>query len=165
MDDQNQNASSQAFLKIWMESFSKMAQAAMSFSPETAPPELLREMRAGILQALTQSWDEYLRSPQFMQGMKEMMDNAVAFRKLSTEFLTKARHETGGVAQEDFDGLVVAVRRLEARILERLEALSVEITALGRRLEKLESPPAKPGPGSRHSGKGPNQPETKTRVP
>src|SRR5207302_10449800 len=94
MSDPTENAFQQAasFQKVWMETFTKMAQAGLSFSPDSTPPELMRQMRSGIFSALSQSWDEYMRSPQFMESMKTMMDNAITFRKMSTDFLTEAHH-------------------------------------------------------------------------
>jgi hypothetical protein len=140
MNEQNQQTENQtaAFLRLWTDSFAKLGQAAFSFSPDAVPPELLRQVRTGMFQALAQSWDEFLHSPQFMEGMKQMMDNAVALRKLSTEFLTKARHELGGVAQEDVDGLVVAVHHLETQVLGRVDGLTNQIAEMNRRLESIE---------------------------
>jgi len=106
MNEQNPDLTGQSldFLKIWTDSFAKLSKAAFTFSPDALPPEMLRQLRSGMFQALAQSWDEFLRSPQFMDGMKQMMENAVAFRKLSTEFLTKAHQELGGVTPEDVEG-------------------------------------------------------------
>ena len=41
-----------AFQQIWGETFSKMMQLGFTFSPESAPPEFMRQMRSGIFQAL-----------------------------------------------------------------------------------------------------------------
>src|SRR5437762_7427964 len=120
------------FQKIWMETFSRMAQSAFTFSPDSAPPEMIRQMRSGIFQALAQSWDEYLRSPQFLEGMKQWMDNAILFRKMSNDFFTKARHETQDIAREDVDSVMLAVRHMEKRILDRLEDLTARVDALDR---------------------------------
>lgn len=140
MNEQNQQAEQQgaAFLKLWIESFAKLGQAAFSFSPDAVPPELLRQVRTGMFRAMAQSWEEFLRSPQFMEGAKQMMDNALALRKLSTEFLTKARHELGGVAQEDVDGLVVAVHHLENRLMSRVDELTNQIAEMNRRFDAME---------------------------
>jgi hypothetical protein len=77
-------------------------------------------MRSGIFQALGQSWEHFLRSPQFMEGMKQWMDNAMAFRKMSNDFFTKVRHETQTTSREDIDSVMLAVRHMETRILDRV---------------------------------------------
>src|SRR5262245_3038934 len=66
-----------AFQKIWMESMSKLMQTAFTMTPNSPPPEVLRQIRGGIFQALAQSWEEFMRSPQFLEGMKQWMDSAI----------------------------------------------------------------------------------------
>src|SRR4051812_23892533 len=60
-----------AFQKIWTESFTQLMQTAFTTTPTSAPPEVLREMRSGILKSLARSWDEFLRSPQFLDVMRQ----------------------------------------------------------------------------------------------
>jgi len=130
-DDPKQTAEQwAAFQKIWTDSFAKMMQLGFSYSPEAAPPEFLRQIRTGIFQALSQSWDQFLRSPQFMEGMKQWMEQAVSFRKMSNDFFTKVRHETQGTAQKDVDAVLVALQQLETRVLNRVEELAAEVDAL-----------------------------------
>ena len=62
--------------------------------------------------------------------MKQWMDNAMMFRKVTNDFFTKARHETQDIAREDIDSVMLAVRHMEKRILDRLESLRVAAQAL-----------------------------------
>jgi hypothetical protein len=87
----------------------------------------MRQMRSGIFQALGQSWEQFLRSPQFMEGMKQHMDNAIAFRKMSGEFFSKIRHETQSTSRDDIDAVMLAVRHMETRVLDRVERLAAKI--------------------------------------
>jgi len=118
---------SSMFFKNWIESFSQIAQAACRYSPETMPPELMRQIRSGLFQAMAKSWEEYMRSPQFLEGMKQTMDNAIAFRKLSTEFFTQARRETQGTTRADVDAVLLAVREMESRLTERMDDLAARV--------------------------------------
>ncbi len=123
-----------AFQKIWMESASKIVQAAFTFTPEAPPPEILRQVRGGIFQALAQSWDEYMRSPQFLEGMKQWMDGAIAFRKMTNEFMAKVRNEAQSPSRDDIDNVMLSVRHMEKRLLDRLESLEgrvQELTQMG----------------------------------
>jgi methyl-accepting chemotaxis protein len=131
---------------MWTDTFAKVFQASTTFTPDAVPPEMLRQIRAGVLQALAQSWEEFMRSPQFMEGMKQMMDNAIAFRKLSSDFLTKARHEWQGTAREDIDSLMLALRHMEGRVLDRVEALSARVDEMNQRLDALDQRAPKPKP-------------------
>jgi hypothetical protein len=153
MNDSNESKTDAAadFLKSWTESFSRILQSACNFAPDTMPPEMMRQIRTGIFQALAKSWEEFMRSPQFLEGMKQMMDNAIAFRQMTGEFFAKARHETQGVNREDVDGVLLAVREMEARLTRRVEELASQITP-GRGQQKTTDATRPPsGQKGRHS--------------
>jgi hypothetical protein len=126
-----------AFQNIWTETLTKMMQLGISASPESTPPELLRQIRSGIFQALSHSWDEFLRSPQFLESMKQWMESAIAFRKMTNDFLTKARHETQTPARDDIDAAMLTVRHMETRILDRLEAVGAHVKQLQEQVDAL----------------------------
>ncbi len=137
MSDNSQNTAEQAeaFQKIWTESISRILQAAMTLGPNTAPPEVLREIRSGILQALARSWEEFMRSPQFLDGMRQWMDNAVTFRQMTNDFMANVRSEMQGTSRDDIDTVMLAIRHMEKRVLDRVEELSAEVTDLKRRAD------------------------------
>jgi len=138
-DSGNQTADQwAAFQKIWGETFQKMMQLGFTFSPESAPPEFIRQMRSGIFQALAQSWDQFLRSPQFMEATKQYLDNAMAFRKMSGDMFNKVRHETQTTTREDIDSVMLAVRHMESRVLDRVEELAAQVDAVSKRLDAEE---------------------------
>ena len=146
-----------AFQKIWGDTFTRLMQAGFTFSPDAAPPEILRQIRSGIFQALSQSWDEFLRSPQFLETTKQWMNAATSFRKMTTDFLTKAQHEAQSPAREDIDNILQSVRQVESRILDRLEDLTKEVNDLKDR--------AKTGParsGERAGRKTARKPKART---
>jgi hypothetical protein len=124
------------FQKIWTESFMRMMQMSAGGS-EAAPPEFLRQLRSGMFQALAQSWDQFLRSPQFLETLRQWMDQAVAFRKLSSEFFTEVHREAQSPSQEDLGAVLAALRQFEKRVLPRLEEISWRIAELDQRTEGL----------------------------
>src|SRR5512133_2033634 len=117
-----------AFQKIWTETATKLFQAGMN-SP-TPPPEMLRQMRNGIFQALAQSWDEFMRSPQFLEQTRQWMENAISFRKLTTDFLSRVRNQAQAPSREDLESVMLQVRHMEKRLLDRIEALSTQLETL-----------------------------------
>ena len=131
MSDSNENRadSTADFFKHWQESFNRILQAAGTFTPDTLPPEMLRQIRSNMFQAMAKSWEEFLRSPQFLEGMKQMMDNAIAFRRLSSDFLTKARQEMQGTSRQDVDDMLLAMREMEARLTRRVDELAAQMDA------------------------------------
>jgi hypothetical protein len=137
-----------AFQKKCLESFAKSFQAAFKFSPDSAPPEIMREVRAGIFQALTESWDQFMRSPQFLESLRQWMDNAVTFRTMTNQFLGRLRNEVQAPSRNDIDTVMLAVRHMEKRLLDRLDEVSAQI------LKANGTSPARPpsAPGAKRSG-------------
>ncbi|MGH8024165.1 MAG: hypothetical protein ACRED1_11320 [Limisphaerales bacterium] len=123
-----------AFQKIWLDSMSRMMQGAFAFPPNSTPsPEFVREVRDRSLDALGESWDEFLRSPQFQESMKQWMDNAIAFREMGNDFMAKIRQELQAPSNEDIEAVQLSVRHLETRVLNRLDTLSRQIDELKQR--------------------------------
>lgn len=125
-------AEAAAFQKIWMETMSRMSQAAFTFSPGSPPPEVLRQIRNGVFQALAASWDEFLRSPQFLVGMRQWMEQAITFRKLSNDFMSKVRNELQAPSRGDVDTVMLTVRHMEKRLLDRIDELSAQVDELSQ---------------------------------
>jgi hypothetical protein len=123
-----------AFQKIWMESMSKVMQSAFTFGNNSPPPDVLKQIRSGIFQALAQSWDEFMRSPQFLESMKQWMDTAINFRKMSNDFMAKVRNEIQAPSRDDIDTVMLTVRHMEKRLLDRVEDLAARIALLDSRL-------------------------------
>jgi hypothetical protein len=127
-------AEAAAFQKIWTETMSKVMQAAFTFTPNTPPPEVMRQIRSGIFQALAESWEEFMRSPQFLEGMKQWMENAIAFRKVSNDFLARVRSEMQSPSRGDIDSIMLTVRHMEKRLLDRVEELTAQVNKLNQRV-------------------------------
>lgn len=125
----NQTTSEHAatFQKIWMETVSKTMQAAFTFTPNSPPPEVLRQVRSSIFQALGESWEKFMRSPEFLETMKRWMEQAVTFRKSTNELLGKVRHEMQAPSREDIKTIMLAVRHGEKRLLDRMDQLAAQI--------------------------------------
>jgi hypothetical protein len=123
-----------AFQKIWMDSMSKIMQTAFAFGNSSPPPDVLKQIRSGIFQALAQSWEEFMRSPEFLESMKQWMDTAINFRKMSNDFMAKARNEIQAPSRDDIDTVMLTVRHMEKRLLERVEDLAVKIAQIDSRL-------------------------------
>jgi hypothetical protein len=117
----------QAFQKIWMESMSKLMQTAFTSGPGSPPPEILKQIRVGIFQALAQSWEEFMRSPQFTESMKQWMDNAINFRKMTNDFMGKVRNEMQAASRNDIDHVLLTVRHMEKRLLDRIDQLCADM--------------------------------------
>lgn len=119
-----------AFQKMWLESMSKVMQAAFTFSPNSPPPELMRQIRSGIFAALADSWDKFMRSPEFLETMRQWMEQAIAFRKTSSDFMARVRNELQSPSRDDIDTVMLTVRHMEKRLLDRMETLAAQINEI-----------------------------------
>ena len=143
MSETSENTAEQAaaFQKIWLDSISKLLNTAFTFGGESPPPEILREIRSGVFSALAKSWEEFMRSPQFLDSMKQWMDNAIAFRKMSNDFMATARNEMQATSKDDIDTVMLAVRHMEKRLLDRVEELSAQVHELQIGTSRPSVPP------------------------
>ena len=130
MDENNTESAQEQttnFQRIWAETVSKTMQAAFTFTPSSPPPEVLRQIRSGIFQALAESWDKFLRSSEFLDSMKQWMEQAISFRKMTNDLMGTVRHEMQAPSREDIDTVMLAVRHMEKRLLDRMEQLSLQV--------------------------------------
>src|SRR5689334_19977462 len=107
----------QRLTELWAETAVKMTGGGLSREPES-PPDVARAMRSVTMAATSQYADQFMRSPQFLQMIKQSIDASIEFRRRTNEFFTSARHGTEGVAREDVQGLMAAMQRMEARTLD-----------------------------------------------
>jgi hypothetical protein len=143
-----------AFQKIWMESMSKIMQTAFAFGNNSPPPDVVKEIRSGIFRALAQSWDEFMRSPQFLDSMKQWMDSAINFRKMTNDFMARVRNEIQAPSRDDIDTVMLTVRHMEKRLLDRVEDLAVRLEQLDSRLNGHAAQPAPKAASSRPKAQG-----------
>jgi hypothetical protein len=153
-------AQAAAFQKIWMDSMSKIMQTAFTLGPNTPPPDVLRQMRSGLLQALAQSWEEFMRSPEFLAGMKQWMNNAIAFRKMTNDFMANVRNEMQAPSRDDIGSIMLTVRHMEKRLLDRMDALDAQV----RKLDTQAGNGKSHRPGAKSSASG-RKPARKSTVP
>lgn len=120
-------AQAQAF---WTDMMSKMGFPTMPAQPST-PMDAFRQFQATMLNAMSQWCEEYMRSPQFLESMKQSMDNALSMRQQMESFVKQATDQSmtdalaGGFATAD------AVQRLERKI-DTLQARLDAIEANGK---------------------------------
>lgn len=129
----------QTWTRMWMDMASKMAQANSGFEPDASPPEAARQARSTLFQAMSQYFEQMMRSPQMLDMMKQSMDMAFASRKQFEDMFTRMRQETQGTSRRDVNNIMLSVRHMESRILDRLEDLTMRLDAVSDRLDDLEN--------------------------
>jgi hypothetical protein len=134
----------QQLTRIWLDFAARMASGATAAAGETVPGDATRRMRDSYLQALGQYTEEFMRSPQFLEMMRQSTDAAVAMRQQTNDLLAQAHHAAGGLARQDLDSLLMAIRRCETRILDKLDELSARMDAYEQDDRTVKSGDGKP---------------------
>lgn len=120
------------FSQFWFDMWAKMS--PMGVGAQAPPPnpsdEMLRQFRQAFFDAWGKHCEEYMRSEQFLSMMKHSMDSALAFREQMGEMMTKVLHENQAPARSDTDSILLVLRSMEERVLERIERLNERISNL-----------------------------------
>jgi hypothetical protein len=127
--------------QFWLDFFSRMGAMATSVRPGAAPPEASRQMRSAMMNAMAEQFEQFMRSEQFLQAMKQSMDASLDWQKQYQTMLTTMRHQFQGVATQDVDAVMVMLRHMETRVLEKLDAMETRLGDLAERLDELEGNP------------------------
>jgi hypothetical protein len=127
-----------AFQKLWLDSFANMASIWSEFSPTSPPMDELRKMRGGMLKVLADTWEEYMRTPQFIHLMNASLNGALDLKRMARDGLNRVHDQLENTTKQDIDGVLMAVRHVERRILDRLEGIEERVTNLDDRLETVD---------------------------
>ena len=132
-----------AFQKLWTDSFANMASVWSQFSPGSPPVDEIRKMRGGMLKVLGETWDEYMRTPQFMELMKASLNGALDLKRMAREGMNRVHEQFENPSKEDIDGVLMAIRHVERRLLDRLEGLDEGVATLDEKIDKVDQRIAK----------------------
>src|SRR2546421_201247 len=97
-----------AFQKIWMESMSKLMQSAFTLSPNSPPPDVLKQIRSGIFEALARqachaNWERQTKSrPGLPQGKTSGCQNGGWMSETSTTFANPVFQWQRAALEESF---------------------------------------------------------------
>ena len=132
-----------AFQKLWMDSFANMTSVWSQFSPSSPPSDEMREMRDGMLKVLAETWDEYMRTPLFMDMMKASLNGALDLKRMARDGMNLVHEQFENPSKEDIDGVLLAIRHVERRLLDRLEGLDDRVANLDQKIDKVDQRIAK----------------------
>src|SRR6516164_10533593 len=132
-----------AFQKLWIDSFANMAGIWSQFSPWSPPFDEMRKMRGGMLKVLAETWDEYMRTPQFMEMMKASLIGALDLRRMARDGMNRVHEQFENPSREDINEVLLAIRHVERRLLDRLEGLDDRVASLDEKINKVDQRIAK----------------------
>ena len=127
-----------AFQKLWMDSIADMAGVWSQFSASSPPVDEMRRMRGGMLKVLAETWDEYMRTPQFLEMMNASLNGALDLKRMAREGMNRVHEQFENTSKQDVDAVLLAIRHVERRLLDRLEGLDDRVANLNQRIDNLE---------------------------
>lgn len=124
-----------AMQAMWQQMMSQFSPGAAPQTPPTSmPAEALKQMQKAYLDAMGRWADEYMRSPQFLDQMKQSLEGALAMRRQVEDFIRKASEQSYGSKLGMYDA-VGAVRDAESWITRRLDELATRLEAIEGKLD------------------------------
>ena len=129
-DANDGGAANDPFSRFWLDLMSKMSGSAFATTAAPTQEETMKRMRQAFFDSWATHCDEFLRSDAFLDVLKKSMDSALAFKQELNEFLTKALHEQQMPARSDTDSIMLVLRSLETRVLDRIDRLSQRVDGL-----------------------------------
>ncbi len=130
--------------RMWLDAASGVMEAFQAWAGPTASPEAVRKARATLLDSWSNLWEQYLRTPAFLDSAKQGIARSIDFRKQLREQLDRVQREFRVVGRQDVDELILALERMERHVLDQLDEISARLDALSARLDALGEKAAKP---------------------
>jgi hypothetical protein len=127
-----------AFQKLWTDSLANMTSVWSQFSPGSPPADEIRKMRGGMMQVLAETWDAYMRTPQFMEMMKASLNGALDLKRMARDGINRVHEQFENPSKNDIDDVLLAIRHVERRLLDRLEGLDDRVANLDEKIDKVE---------------------------
>lgn len=123
-----------AFQNMWMDSMAGMARVWSQYSPENPPPEELKKIRQGMLNVISQSWEEFMRTPQFMEMMKDSLNNAMTWQGFAKDGANRMHDTMQTPSKADMEGILLSLRHVEKRLLDRMETIEGQVDSISVKL-------------------------------
>jgi len=127
--------SPEPFFSFWASFLDKLS--ASGAAPVNPTQEWLNQMQRAFFDSFAEAADQFMRSETFLTAMKHGTEASLAWQHAWKQFLQKSLQAAQMPSRADADHMVILLRGMEDRMLERLDELSERI----RRLEKAAARP------------------------
>ena len=150
-DDTKQPADGlDALMRGWSEWTAQAMKMCQAWDGGTASPEAVRQLRSSLFSAWSDGWDAFLRSPLFLDAERQGLAQSAELHKQFRDYLARLHHEWQSPTSQDLDEVMLALRRLEHRLLDEFEDLAERVDNLVSRVDalaaRLDAGPGNPPP-------------------
>ena len=123
----------QPFMEYWTKTIEQSQEHAKVLVESMRETGDLNTLRRRWLDALAQSMDLYMRTPAFLEGMRQHLDLTTGLKGHVEEAAHEAAQATGIPRMPDISGLFERVRIGHDAILARLDAIDRKLEVLQER--------------------------------
>jgi hypothetical protein len=131
-----------SFWTQWMEQSARGTQAVLEAMQAAGDPQ---QIQRHWLDAVARSIDDFMRTPVFMEAMRQNLKMATDMKRLQDQAIQDAARQFGQPLAADITGLFERLNSTERTIVARLRAIEDRLKALESKLG------ASPAPGHRGS--------------
>ncbi len=126
--------------RFWTDMMAQMGQAAAHAGmpggatngrqPAPAYDDAAKSMQRAFFDAMAKYFDEFMRSEQFLEHMKQTMDQSIAMKKMMDDFLIKTQTTMQSPVRGDVEDLAHLLRGIEERLFDRIDRLENKVAAV-----------------------------------
>lgn len=121
----------QPYLEFWTGCFNRTAESARQLLENANGGPDPRDLQQRWLEAVTRSLDAYMRSPMFLNAMKQNIDAAVKTKMQADDVSRELARNANVPTASDIAGLFERLRSVEDVILSRLTEIEARLDAAG----------------------------------
>lgn len=120
--------------KFWSDVMASMGAGTMPKPP--SQEDILKQMRRAFFDAWAAKCEDFMQSDAFLGMMKQSMESTLAFREKTNEFLKSSLGSAQMPSRDDTDSILITLRSLQEKMLDKLDGLSDRVARLETSLER-----------------------------
>jgi hypothetical protein len=157
------------FTRFWTDMMAQMGQAASQgaksngHEPAPAYTDAAKSMQRAFFDAMAKYFDDFMRSEQFLEHMKQTMEQSIAMKRMMDDFLIQAQTSLQSPVRGDVEDLAHLMRGIEERLFDRLDRLEEKVAAVEERQGAERGAKASGASRSADSPAGSRSPKKKGR--
>lgn len=127
------------FADVWSEYIQQANDATREMLDGYDDGAELKSWQRRWMNAIGESMEAYMRTPAFLETMKQNTDMAVKFKRQIDDWTSEAARNANLPTASDISGLFERLHSVEEVILKRLERIDERLTALEVQLHAQQS--------------------------
>ena len=120
----------QPFVDFWSDYVAQASESTREFLDGIDDQTNLKTFQRRWLDAVSKSMDSYLRSPAFLQAMKQGNDAVVKLKRQTEDVASEIARNTNVATASDISGLFERLHSIEESILGRLSGIEQRLNAM-----------------------------------